>query len=236
MLILFDIDHTLLATQGVGLQAMHAAGNDLYGERFKPGTVDFAGRLDPLIIGDMLRNSGLAYSRDAVQAFKRAMTGHMARHLEPAHAARTLPGVIELLDHLASVQRARRDLHLGVLTGNFEPTGRMKLERCGIDPRRFHVFAWGDDSPNEIPCRADLVPVAMERDASLRGRLLGGHEVRVVGDTVHDVVCARAHGCESLAVATGRTGFEQLEAAGATRTVRDLSETADIARWLLRPV
>ena len=54
MLILFDIDMTLITTGGSGMKAMGDAGRELFGESFATGGIDFAGRLDPLIISEML--------------------------------------------------------------------------------------------------------------------------------------------------------------------------------------
>jgi phosphoglycolate phosphatase-like HAD superfamily hydrolase len=48
--------------------------------------------------------------------------------------------------------------------------------------------------------------------------------VVIVGDTPRDVECARAHGCVSFAVATGKYGVDDLRAAGADSVVPDLSD------------
>ena len=48
----------------------------------------------------------------------------------------------------------------------------------------------------------------------------------VIGDTPRDVQAAAAHGCLSLAVATGPYTVRQLQEAGATVAVEDLSDPA----------
>ena len=55
MLILFDIDGTLLLTQHVGAQCMHDASRELYGEAFTFDGVEIAGRIDPQIWRDVAR-------------------------------------------------------------------------------------------------------------------------------------------------------------------------------------
>jgi hypothetical protein len=44
---------------------------------------------------------------------------------------------------------------------------------------------------------------------------------------------AAAHGARSLAVATGLAGLAELQAAGATLALPDLSETSRVVEWIL---
>jgi phosphoglycolate phosphatase-like HAD superfamily hydrolase len=131
---------------------------------------------------------------------------------------RLLPGVGEVLEELAR----RRDVLLGLVTGNWEPGARTKLSR--FDLNRFFSFgAFGCDAVE----RSDLPPVALERAERIAGRSFRPEEALIVGDTVHDVACARAHGIPVIAVATGRTTAEALRAGGADRVVADLTEIGD---------
>jgi phosphoglycolate phosphatase len=229
MLILFDIDATLIRTSGAGIRAMVGAGKSLFGESFAGADgIDFAGRLDPLILRDMLGKSGLPYSAENARAMRLEYRAHLVRVLGPG-IGRALPGVPELLAALT----ARHGLALGLLTGNFAETGRLKLAACGIDPDQFTVCAWGDDSPYQPPAREHLPPVAMNRYRERFGRTIDAANVTIVGDTPYDVSCALAHGCRVLGVATGQFDVGTLTAAGAHRSVPDLSATDDIVRWLL---
>lgn len=232
MLILFDIDMTLTSTGGAGMKAMRAAVAHAFGDAFKPGEVAFAGRLDPLILTDMLTSSGLVGTPAQLSQVRRSYATILAGLL--AHGdCHALPGVPSLIAHLVAQQRRLPHLTLGLLTGNYEETGRMKLKACGIDQAPFVVAAWGDESPHVPPKRADLVPIAMSRDAARRGRLLAGQEVTIIGDTPYDVECGKAHGCRVLGVATGHTSQEELRRHGADLTAADLSDTSAIAGWLL---
>jgi phosphoglycolate phosphatase len=58
----------------------------------------------------------------------------------------------------------------------------------------------------------------------------------VIGDTPHDVACAKAHGCRALAVATGYTSAADLSSAGADRVIADLSDTDGVLEWILQPM
>lgn len=64
------------------------------------------------------------------------------------------------------------------------------------------------------------------------GRILGDR-VLVIGDTRHDVACAKAHDCLCLGVTTGGGTAEELHAAGADRVVDDLTDTRDLVAWIL---
>ena len=231
MLILFDIDMTLISTGGAGMSALTAAGKRLFGDTFTSEGISFAGRLDPLIIHDMLLQAGIEPS----PANHRALRDGYA-HALPAwlkqNECRPLPGVMDLLAALAP----RTDIVPALLTGNFAETGQTKLRACGIDPARFHIHVWGDESPLNPPKRDHLVPVGIERYRNRTGQSPKGEHVLVIGDTPHDVACAKAHGCRALAVATGYTSAADLAASGADRVIADLSDTDGVLEWILQPM
>lgn len=226
MLILFDIDLTLVTTRGCGMRAMVAAGRDLFGERFTAEGVDFAGRLDPLIIGEMFVHSGVEWTPANVAAFRARYTTRLGEVLDATPEKTALPGVLPLLAALRDRAAGDPHLALGVLTGNFAETGSMKLRACGIDPAWFGVQAWGDDGPHTPPKREHLVPVAIGRYETTLGRAVDPRRVVVVGDTPHDVHAAKSNGCRAIAVATGRSGMDELRAREPDMTLADLSDTA----------
>jgi phosphoglycolate phosphatase len=55
----------------------------------------------------------------------------------------------------------------------------------------------------------------------------------VIGDTPHDVECARVAGARSIAVATGGYTVEQLKEFGADDVLPDLSNTEAVIRLLV---
>lgn len=221
MLVLFDIDGTLLLSSSAGLRAMRAAGQALFG-RFEVDGVDFAGRLDPLIWGELAAANGIDDADARHEVFRARYGAELEALIERENPVRALPGVHELVDAL--------DEHvtLGILTGNYPETGRLKLRGAGVDPDRFTVCAWGSDAG----ARDDLPPVAIARDAPARGRTLGGEEVVIIGDTPHDVACARAHGCRVIGVATGPS-HEAGDLAGADLVVDDLTDTRRLVDWVI---
>lgn len=229
MLVLFDIDATLISTSGAGIRAMEDAARGMFGHGFKATGIEYAGSLDPLIVGAMFRAAGVHPTPNAVTEFRAAYAARLASRLaDPATVSLSLPGVPALLDRLGHLQ----GLMLGLLTGNDAQTGSLKLRACGIDPDRFEIAVWGDESPHDPPDRAHLPPIALSRYRARRGHNVDPRRVTIVGDTPHDVRCARLHSCRSLGVATGRFTAAQLADAGADRVVPDLSATHDLASWL----
>ncbi len=228
MLVLFDIDCTLLNADGAGMASLVDAGRILYGEPFTADGVEFAGRLDPLIVRDLLAMNGQAVTPDREIAMRRGYHMALQKRLGRVGAARALPGAIELVGAL----RGAPGVTVGLLTGNFPETGRLKLAAAGIDAEHFEVAVWGDGSPHDPPAREHLAPVAIEAHCRLSGAALGPEEVIVIGDTPHDVACARAAGCRILGVATGRYSRTDLDQADLA--VEDLRDVGGVMKWILQ--
>ncbi|HRP62106.1 MAG TPA: HAD family hydrolase [Phycisphaerales bacterium] len=226
MLILFDIDGTMLVTERAGIHAMRDAGRELFHPDFTVDGVEFSGRLDPVIYRDLAALNAIDDAEARHDEFRAAYGRHLGRLLGAGPVARALPGVAALIDRL----RLHENITLGLLTGNYPETGTLKITRAGFDPSAFVVHAWGVDGAT----RRHLPRVAVERYTQLRGVGLPPESVIVIGDTPHDVDCARAHACRSLAVATGLFSVDELLACGADHAVQDLSETEAVLGWLLQ--
>lgn len=230
MLILFDVDATLITTSRSGIAAMGMAGRAMFGAAFDENVVEYAGRLDPLIIRDLLVAHGRAASSDMVEEFRGAYREHLEILLRKEGVARACPGVPDLLTALEQ----RDDMVIGLLTGNYPETGAIKLRACGIDPDRFPIQVWGCDSPHDPPARTHLPPVGAARYRARFGREVAMESVTIIGDTPHDIDCALAHGCRGIGVATGQYSVEDLERAGAGLALTNLTDTPRIMQWLTR--
>ena len=227
-LVLFDIDATLLKTDGAGVAAMGDAGRELFGPAFTTEGLDFAGRLDTLIFGELFIMNGVTPTASAAAKLRTVYFTHLKRRLANSPNARALPGAAALVDAV----RGAGSHEMGILTGNFQESGSLKLSTCGLDPSWFPISAWGDDSPHDPPDRAHLPPVAMRRYRELLGRDIEPARITIIGDTPHDARCARVNGCRCIGVATGRFTTAELRAAGADWVVEDLCDTAHLVRLL----
>lgn len=231
MLVLFDIDGTLLRTRGAGVASMERVGREMFGDGFSMDGVEFAGRLDHLIWHDAAARNRIEDPAAHESAFRAAYADAFAAAFDEGATVRVLPGVAALLDALDALGRIEVDL--GIVTGNWSETGTEKLRRAGLDPGRFVTAAWGGDGRH----RRELPGVAMTRHASATGRAVRPDQVIVVGDTPHDVDCAHHAGCHAIGVTTGPS-FDRadLEAAGSDLIVDDLSETDELVDWMVARV
>ena len=224
-LILFDIDGTLTLTGGAGMRAMNRACADVVGHDNAMDGVALAGRTDWIILDDILRNAGRALDPTLLDQLRRRYVAHLAEEIQlPGRGVKDMmPGIRPLLDAL----QRREDVALGLLTGNFLEGARIKLEYFDLW-RYFPCGAFGGDSAN----RNDLVPVAIRRARECGIADVQPSDVLVVGDTPHDVACARVAGATPVAVATGGYSVEQLRETGAGIVFRDLSDTAAFLKLL----
>jgi Predicted phosphatases len=218
-LILFDIDGTLTLTGGAGMRAMNRACADVVGHDNAMDGVALAGRTDWIILDDILRNAGRTLDATLLDQLRRRYVAHLAEEIQlPGRGVKDMmPGIRPLLDAL----QRREDVALGLLTGNFLEGARIKLEYFDLW-KYFPCGAFGGDSAN----RNDLVPVAIRRARECGIADVQPSDVLVVGDTPHDVACARVAGATPVAVATGGYSVEQLRETGAEIVFRDLSDTA----------
>ncbi len=229
-LVLFDIDGTLLWTDGAGRRAVQRA---LVAEAGTAGPIDsyrFDGKTDPQIITDLLRLGGYPDPArpEVVAAVSARYLQFLAEELEGAPGAtRLLPGVTDLLAALVPHEVAGRAA-VGLLTGNLAAGAALKLRSGGLDPSRFAVGAYGSDSAS----RADLPAIAVRRASAARGRAFVGRDVAILGDTPADVTCASGIGAAAIGVATGYYDAAALRGAGATMVFESLADTAAVLEVL----
>ena len=228
MLILFDIDATLIKTSRACLHAMSDGFEFLFGRPCSLAGIQYAGCLDPVIFRNVLIKNDVATTPENLEAFRDQYRSGLSRRLDVPGTGYLLEGAAALVARLSS----DASLTLGLLTGNFEDTGRMKLERCGLDMSPFVVNAFGDESPHTPPLRRHLVDVALTRYAAKFGRDMEPAKVVVIGDSPHDVECAKANGCRSLGVATGLHDAECLRTEGADLAVDSLADTEHLVTWI----
>jgi phosphoglycolate phosphatase len=217
-LVLFDIDGTLVLTGAAGLRAMNKACAELIGHDDALAGIPVAGRTDRIILSDVAERAGRPLDDALLHELREKYVAHLSREIElPGRGTKAvMPGIRPLLDALDR----RDDVFLGLLTGNFESGARIKLEHFDLW-RYFQCGAYGDDSAD----RNALVPFALARARRCGLPDLAAAHILVVGDTPHDVACARSAGAVPVAVATGMFSVEQLRAAGADVVFQDLSDT-----------
>jgi phosphoglycolate phosphatase len=226
-LVLFDIDGTLLWTDGAGRRAVFGALFERFGA-VDPGDHRFDGKTDPQIVRELLRKTGVDDAEiDAhLDRILERYYSLLREELDGAdHREHVFPGVHELLDEL----EARDDVVLGLLTGNIEAGAHAKLAAVGIPPQRFVVGAFGSDHHD----RPELPEIARRRAERVLGHPVAGQDVVVIGDTPADVACGVGIGARAIGVATGRYSVEELKACDAAAVFPDLTDTDAVVRAIL---
>lgn len=215
-LLLFDIDGTLLKTEGVGRFAVCQAAKDVFGVEEDLVGITVAGNTDGGIFRDLLSKHGLAATRGNLDRFKERYLERLSDNLL-TRPGNVLPGIVELLDAVDAVPCAK-----GLLTGNIERGARLKLGTCGLSAR-FEFGAFSDDSSD----RNELGPFARKRAETRYGRTFDPMDIFVIGDTPRDIACGRAFGARTVAVATGQYQIEELVEHRPDYVFEDFSSTAD---------
>lgn len=218
-LILFDIDGTLLWTDGAGRRAIHAALRAELGLEGPFDGVRFDGKTDPQIVRELLAAARheAEVPETRVEAICRRYVALLREELEAGgREMQVFPGVIDLLDSID----ARADALVGLLTGNLMDGAMLKLRAAGIPPERFRVGAYGSDAAD----RRALPPIAVERAALLMGRTPERDEVVIIGDTPNDMRCGEALGVRAIGVATGNYTTDDLRRAGGHAVFDDFTD------------
>jgi len=227
-LVLFDIDGTLLLSDGAGRRAIQRALIEIFGST-GPTDYFFDGKTDPQIVRELMRLAGHGDERidaDMQRLFVRYVECLHEELAAPDHRPYTLPGVPELLDAL----ERRTNVILGLLTGNLEPGAKAKIESVGLDFGRFRVGAYGSD--HEL--RPELPAIARERTKRQLGVDVQGDAIVVIGDTPADLTCGQSLGASAIGVATGRYSVDQLQQHQPLAVFPDLSDTEAVVRTILR--
>jgi phosphoglycolate phosphatase len=223
VLVLFDIDGTLVHTVGAGVRGMTRAFLSHFGMPDALDGLPIAGRTDRAIVTEAFTRAGVEPTEDRIDTLRSAYLAELpaAMAVSGQHGFGVLPGVHDAID---AIERDPR-FTLALLTGNFAGGAEIKLGHFDLW-RRFAFGAFGDDHTD----RRDLVPLATAR-AAARGPV--PTDVIVIGDTPLDVDCAHAHGALAVAVTTGPYGRAVLDEAGADVVVATLDALAPVAERLL---
>ncbi|WP_030910148.1 HAD family hydrolase [Streptomyces sp. NRRL F-5126] len=217
-LVLWDIDHTLIESRGVGRELSAAAFEQVTGQPMRDqATID--GITEAVIFRETAKLHGLATDRADFERFAQALSEHhvlQARRLRERGTA--LPGAAATLDALAAAH-----VRQTVVTGNVRAVAELKLDIFGLATHiDWKVGAYGEDAD----LRPALVDLALTRSA------ITAADAVLVGDTPADIDGGHANGVRVIAVATGRSSAVELREAGADVVLDDLTDT-DLLRRLV---
>ena len=218
VLLLWDVDHTLIENSGVS-KAVYARAFEMMSGRapeVQPGT---DGRTDYEIVRNLFAANGAAFTAEDEASYQSALVDAMkALHARLMRDGFMLPGVAAVLEAVSRIP----GIVQSVLTGNIRPNAEAKLRLLGDHARvlDLDVGGYGSDDVR----RPRLVGAAQRKAAQKYGGVFGPSSTVLVGDTERDVAAALEGGALIVAVATGVTSQEQLRQAGAQVVLPDLTD------------
>lgn len=224
-ILLFDIDGTLVHTQGAGRRALDRALLERYGWEGASQAISMPGKTDPQILAEIWSNQGQGQpDHEEQQAFFSLYTQYLGKELERGPQGTVCPGVVDLLAHLET----EPDVCIGLLTGNVVTGAQLKLQHFDLW-RHFGFGAYGADAEE----RPALLPVALDRVSELLPARPASSQAVIIGDTPRDIGVGLAHGAQTVGVATGPFSITELRKAGADHAFEDLSDISSVTAALL---
>ncbi|MFG3099083.1 HAD family hydrolase [Streptomyces sp. NPDC048182] len=210
-LVLWDIDHTLMATGGLGRELWGQAFEEVTGVALRE-QAPVTGSTERVILRETARLHDVPYDDELFAAFAEALSAvHVRRAAELRERGHALPGAATLLAELAA-----RGVRQSVVTGNVRGAAEVKLQTFGLDScLELGEGAYGEDGED----RPGLIRTALARAFVAPGSAV------FLGDTPADMDGGRQAEVRVVGVATGRTSADALREAGADEVLEDLSDT-----------
>jgi phosphoglycolate phosphatase len=224
-LVLFDIDETLISSDGAGRRALTRALQASHDLPEALVSIPMSGKTDKQILGEIFASSELTLEgSELTEAIEKSLALYLNFLDEEIPASNNYimhTGVPALLEALKADSRA----YLGLLTGNVAIGAQKKLARFDLN-RYFDMGAFGSDSAN----RLDLPEVAVKRAKDKFDLDFAPPEVVIIGDSVNDIACAHHYGATALIANTGRTTWDELAAHKPKYLFKDLSNLDEVVK------
>lgn len=226
MIVLFwDIDGTLLTTGRAGMFAWEDSLREMTSNAFDLSDVRTAGMTDYQIARQTLELVGVEPTDANVVRFLRRYEELLPSSL-PRRSGRVLDNVREVLEHLRA---ERPDVRSYLLTGNTRAGAAAKLAYYGLADF-FPDGAFAED----LGARSTIAARALE--LARRAGPVGDETIFVIGDTPHDIECARPIGAKTIAVATGGYSIDELRQHRPWRLFETLPAPPEFVRLIDTPV
>lgn len=197
ILLIWDIDGTLINCKGVGRKAMNDAFLKMYGVESGFDCVSMSGRLDERIVRDAMSIHGV--SENNLEAFYKAYGESLLEQME-AHQPHVLEGVKAILEETNLSGRVLNT----VGTGNCKVGADMKLQFTGLkDYIRFGSYGSDHDE------RWALIEEVIHKANDLKGERFDKDRIFVIGDTPRDILAGQKNNVRTIALETG--GFNKAD-------------------------
>jgi phosphoglycolate phosphatase len=226
IILFWDIDGTLLTTGRAGLLAWEDACRVVTGQSLDFQTLKTDGLTDHQVAIRIMEEADHPIDDGALRRMVAVYERQLPERL-PLRKGRVLDGVRESLERL----QQRQDVHSMLLTGNTERGARAKLTHYDlVDFFEGGAFSTDAGPRSRIAERALQIVRTRFPEAGIEAR-----HVFVIGDTPHDIECARAVGARAIAVATGVYRSDALRAHGAWRVLDRVPPPDDFVALIETP-
>ncbi|HUY96900.1 MAG TPA: HAD family hydrolase [Verrucomicrobiae bacterium] len=213
VVVLFDVDETLVHTGGAGARSWMAAFQQLHGIPADIGAHTSAGETDPQVARATF--TAVLHREPTTEELSKlyaAYLRYLGGEIWASEHYRVLPGAQDTLLRLGDA-----GVMLGLVSGAMEGAARTKLVPANLN--RFFVFGgYGSDSAD----RTELTQIAIDKASRLHGVRLERDQVFVVGDTPRDMEATSAAGAVPVGVASGHYSADELLAAGGEHVLGSL--------------
>lgn len=220
VLVLFDIDGTLLDLHGAGRLAIARSLEHCFGWKTDLKSIRLAGATDHDLLHKISRDNGHTPTAEDERAFFERMPVELEAAMNVARLV-LHPGVKPLLEKLSADPRCL----LGLVTGNIESCAWFKLRLFDLHDH-FVLGAFGHEHGD----RNEIARLALGRALARTGREFG--KIFLIGDTPNDVRAAKTIGAKAIAVATGSFTHAELVATGADVVLDDLGDLDAVLKLL----
>ena len=223
---MFDIDGTLISTNGMAGKLMLRALEEEVGRGIQYELKVFVGSTDRMILREFIQKSGIQI--DDIEAtidrvLKRYLQ-YLDEQMNSPNYVKVLPGVKELLNRAKIGPRT----YLGLVTGNIKDGAHAKLRWANLHDF-FPIGAFGDDAVD----RNKLPGIAVQRAQVFYKTRFSKDNIWIIGDSPKDILCAKANQLRSLAVASGWHKIDELSPYNPDVLIQNLCEPDRVMKVFL---
>lgn len=218
-LLLFDVDGILIQSDAIKFDYWNAIVKKHFNLEVSRESVYRHGKTDRQILFELIQFAGIK-DPEKDRRFLEALNDleRIVREAMKKEKIKKVLGVEKFVQLIV-----KKDVKIGLLTGNTYKKAKVKLIGCGLW-KYFKIGAFGDATK----IRSELIPIALN-DAKEKFKInFDRADVYLVGDTVRDIRCAREAGVKIIAVATGKETVDQLKREKPDHVFKDFSDPSKI--------
>ncbi|MGE5327940.1 MAG: HAD family hydrolase [Deltaproteobacteria bacterium] len=217
VLLMWDVDGTLIRSEGLGKRAFEYAFEILTGIKNACSGINLGGKVDIGIYKEMCEAFNVKAVED--EEFIKVYTRALEEIVKDKCTMKINPNIVFLLETLES----KKGVYNVLGTGNIEKGARLKLSPVDLN-KYFKTGGFGDNETE----RWRIIKGGIRKSEELFGVKFENENIFVIGDTPRDIECAKKVGVRSIAVATGNFSEAELKESKPDFVFKDLSDTEQV--------